>query len=186
MPDIERRLANYDALIVVRHPLERLLSAFRNKLEIRDERGSKYFQTRFGRKIIKRYRQNATEESLTRGHDVRFSEFVDFITNKEINETANEHWQSMYELCLPCNVNYNLVSKYETLSEDATEVLERIGAGFISFPSRPPNHGLTAQKLEHYYSALTLKQLGKLTNFYRLDLRLFDYSLEEVLGFSLA
>lgn len=50
---VERMLATYDKLIVVRHPLERLLSAYRNKLEAKHEKSSKYFQTRFGKKIIK-------------------------------------------------------------------------------------------------------------------------------------
>lgn len=44
----------------------------------------------------------------------------------------------------------------------------------------------TAKKLEKYYSMLTYKQLRKLVDLYKLDLRLFDYSLEDVLGFSLA
>jgi len=53
LPDIEKKLATYDKLIVVRHPLERLLSAYRNKLEPKHEKSAKYFQSRFGKKIIK-------------------------------------------------------------------------------------------------------------------------------------
>lgn len=69
---------------------------------------------------------NATQESLQNGDDVTFREFVEFITNDTENGTRNEHWKPIYELCQPCVVNYNLVSKYETLVEDATEVLERM------------------------------------------------------------
>ncbi|XP_053979705.1 carbohydrate sulfotransferase 11 isoform X1 [Hylaeus volcanicus] len=186
LPEIERMLATYDKLIVVRHPLERLLSAYRNKLEAKHEKSSKYFQTRFGKKIIKRCRRNATEESLKRGDDVTFREFVEFITDDSSNETRNEHWNPIYELCQPCLVNYNLVSKYESLVEDATEVLERMGVESVNFPAKPSNSEPTAKKLEKYYSTLTYKQLRKLANLYKHDLRLFDYSLEDVLGFSLA
>lgn len=185
IPEIERMLATYDKLIVVRHPLERLLSAYRNKLEAK-QKSSKYFQTRFGKKIIKRYRQNPTEESLKNGDDVTFQEFVEYVTDESSNETRNEHWKPIYELCQPCLVNYNLVSKYESLVEDATEVLERIGVDFVNFPAKPPNSEPTAKKLEKYYSTLTYKQLRKLVHLYKLDLRLFDYSLEDVVGFSLA
>ncbi|XP_050475922.1 carbohydrate sulfotransferase 11 isoform X2 [Bombus huntii] len=182
----ERMLATYDKLIVVRHPLERLLSAYRNKLEAKHEKSSRYFQTRFGKKIIRRYRQNATVESLRNGDDVTFREFVQFVTDDSSNETRNEHWKPIYELCHPCLVNYNLVSKYESLVEDATEVLERMGVESVNFPTKPVNSEPTAKKLEKYYSTLTYKQLRKLADLYKLDLRLFDYSLEDVLGFSLA
>lgn len=57
---------------------------------------------------------------------------------------------------------------------------------FYSFPTKPVNSEPTAKKLEKYYSTLTYKQLRKLADLYKLDLRLFDYSLEDVLGFSLA
>ncbi|XP_003489107.1 carbohydrate sulfotransferase 11 [Bombus impatiens] len=186
LSEIERMLATYDKLIVVRHPLERLLSAYRNKLEAKHEKSSRYFQTRFGKKIIRRYRQNATVESLRNGDDVTFREFVQFVTDDSSNETRNEHWKPIYELCHPCLVNYNLVSKYESLVEDATEVLERMGVESVNFPTKPVNSEPTAKKLEKYYSTLTYKQLRKLADLYKLDLRLFDYSLEDVLGFSLA
>lgn len=74
------------------------------------------------------FRENATREALEKGDDVTFGEFVDFITTVEnINGTQNEHWRPITELCHPCIVNYDLISKYETLVEDATEVLERMG-----------------------------------------------------------
>lgn len=55
-----------------------------------------------------------------------------------------------------------------------------------SFPARPASDEPTSRKLDKYYSSLSYKQLRKLADLYRLDLRLFDYSLEDVLGFSLA
>ncbi|XP_011685749.1 PREDICTED: carbohydrate sulfotransferase 11-like isoform X1 [Wasmannia auropunctata] len=187
LPEIQKKLATYDKLIVVRHPLERLLSAYRNKLETKHEKSAKYFQTRFGKKIVKRYRLNATEESLRNGDDVTFREFVDFVTDDNTeNGTRNEHWRPVYDLCQPCIVNYNLISKYESLVEDATEVLERIGVTSVNFPARPPSSEPTSRKLDRYYSTLSYKQLRKLADLYKLDLRLFDYSLEDVLGFSLA
>ncbi|KAG7189339.1 hypothetical protein KM043_016992 [Ampulex compressa] len=186
LPEIEKKLATYDKLIVVRHPMERLLSAYRNKFEAKHEKSSIYFQTRFGRKIIKKYRPNATEESLLHGDDVTFREFVEFVTDDSENKIRNEHWRPVNELCHPCTVNYNLVSKYESLVEDATEVLERMGVDSINFPARPTNSEPTSNKLEKYYSTLSYKQLRKLVDLYRLDLRLFDYSLEDVLGFSVA
>lgn len=187
LPEIERMLVTYDKLIVVRHPLERLLSAYRNKLEAKHEKSSRYFQTRFGKKIIRRYRRNATELSLKNGDDATFREFVEFITDDSANDTRNEHWKPIYELCQPCLVNYNLVSKYESLVEDATEVLERMGVDSVNFPAKPAGSSEpTVKKLDRYYSTLTYKQLRKLADLYKLDLRLFDYSLEDVLGFSLA
>lgn len=51
--EIQTKLDSHNKLIVVRHPLERLLSAYRNKFEAKHEKSSAYFQNRFGRKIIK-------------------------------------------------------------------------------------------------------------------------------------
>lgn len=50
--EIEDKLATYSKLIVVRHPFERLLSAYRNKFESKHN-SSAYFQDRFGKRIVK-------------------------------------------------------------------------------------------------------------------------------------
>jgi len=61
------RLRTYKKFMFVRQPFERLLSAFNSKLK-----RSKWWQLKFGTTIVRRLRPNATNESLTKGHDVTF------------------------------------------------------------------------------------------------------------------
>ncbi|KAJ8669626.1 hypothetical protein QAD02_000885 [Eretmocerus hayati] len=185
MTEIQEKLATYNKLIVVRHPFERLLSAFRNKFETKHEKSSTYFQSRYGTEIIEKYRPNATEKSLLRGDDVTFGEFVDFIVEDNRYGNPNEHWNSISRLCHPCLVNYNLISKYETLSEDAVEILKQIHKHSVQFPLGPRNSEPTAKIMDRYYLQLSLSQLRALAEIYRSDLYLFDYSIEQVLGYTI-
>ena len=74
----ERRQVVEDSLkiVFVRDPFERLVSTYQNKFQARY---SKYFHETFGRKIIQRYRKNATAQARKDGSDVTFSEFVRFV-----------------------------------------------------------------------------------------------------------
>lgn len=54
------------------------------------------------------------------------------------------------------------------------------------FPPRPQNSEPTSKILDRYYSALTLRQLRELAEVYRTDFYLFDYSFEQIIGFSIA
>ena len=57
--EIRYRLDHYLKFMFVRQPFERALSAYRDKVNP----GNKYFQEVYGRKIVRMYRLNATEES---------------------------------------------------------------------------------------------------------------------------
>jgi Sulfotransferase family len=74
--DIQNRLQTYFKFMFVRDPLDRLLSAYYDKFV---RINGTYFTERYGRRIITKYRRNATEESLAFGHDVRLDEFVKYL-----------------------------------------------------------------------------------------------------------
>ena len=67
----------------VRHPFERILSAYRNKLEhpFTDE-----FQLRYGRKIIQKFRPLASKESLQSGADVSVTEFIKYLIQTGVQQ----------------------------------------------------------------------------------------------------
>ncbi|XP_023937443.1 carbohydrate sulfotransferase 11 [Bicyclus anynana] len=179
-------LENYHKMIIVRNPFERLLSAYRNKLE-GDLPSAKYFQDRVGRRIIKAFRENPSNESLEYGHDVTFKEFALFLTNdsKELADIVNnEHWQPVTTLCHPCLIRYTLVGKYETLLDDSLLALHTINASHIQFPRLAHTSG-TSEKLRKYFSQLDLPLIRKLYKLYKYDYKIFNYDLDNIVGYDL-
>uniref|UniRef100_A0A1B6KWD5 Carbohydrate sulfotransferase n=1 Tax=Graphocephala atropunctata TaxID=36148 RepID=A0A1B6KWD5_9HEMI len=178
--EVLEMLQTHTKFIFVRHPFERLLSAYKNKFEQRYN-SSKYFQSRFGRKIVKTFRTNPSYRSLMNGDDVTFSEFVAYVTSK--NSVFNEHWMPIDKLCNPCLVKYDFIGKYETLNRDAQYILDHIGVGDISFPRiRPTN---TSNHLSKYISHLSYSSIISLYKIYYNDFKLFQYSLQSFLGYDL-
>ncbi|XP_028176311.1 carbohydrate sulfotransferase 11 [Ostrinia furnacalis] len=138
-PERDYMLDSYHKMIIVRNPFERLLSAYRNKLE-GDLPSARYFQDRVGRRIIKAFRENPSNESLELGHDVTFREFALFLTNKseELTDVANnEHWQPITSLCHPCLIKYTLVGKEICLVLDTFKTEWADGSSRHSARTRP-------------------------------------------------
>lgn len=148
------------------------------------------FQSRIGRLIVKNFRPHASNESLIRGHDVTFNEFVQYLLTPELsrsyqaNQSRNEHWESIAQLCHPCIFRYNVISKYESIVDDAALLLNRIDVRNVTFPMGQKTSG-TNEKLVKYYAGLPLHMLAKLKGLYESDFKLFDYGLEDILGIEL-
>ncbi|XP_057697650.1 carbohydrate sulfotransferase 14 [Corythoichthys intestinalis] len=169
---IRYRLRHYFKFMFVREPMERLLSAYRNKFgEIES------YQRKYGLEIVKRYRKNRGGKS-SRGDDVTFAEFVRYLLDED-TERMNEHWMPMYNLCQPCAVNYDFIGSYEHLERDAEFVLRSVGAPpHISFPPRQSWYKpVTAETLHYYLCSLPQKLLRELLPKYILDFSLFAYPL---------
>nr|XP_057930232.1 carbohydrate sulfotransferase 14 [Doryrhamphus excisus] len=171
--EIRYRLKHYFKFMFVREPMERLLSAYRNKFgEIES------YQKKYGVEIIKRYRKGRNNNSLITGDDVTFAEFVRYLLDEDV-ERMNEHWMPMYNLCQPCVLPYDFIGSYEHLESDAEFVLQRIGApSHVRFPERQSWYKpVTSETLHYYLCSLPQKLLRELLPKYILDFSLFTYPL---------
>ena len=66
----------YFNFIITRHPFERLVSAYRNKIE---NPFNPHFQRAYGSRMLKMSRPGLTEQQYKSGKGVTFKEFVDFV-----------------------------------------------------------------------------------------------------------
>ncbi|XP_072322054.1 carbohydrate sulfotransferase 11 [Eucyclogobius newberryi] len=174
--DINHRLKTYFKFVFVREPFERLVSAYRNKFTLKYNSS---FHKRFGTRIVRRYRKNATQEALVNGDDVQFREFVGYLVDPATRRDGplNEHWQTVHQLCHPCHIHYDLVGKYETLEEDANYVLRLVGMGnALRFPSYAKSTRTTDAMAAQFFSNISSQQQGALYQLYKLDFLMFNYT----------
>ncbi|XP_071462050.1 carbohydrate sulfotransferase 13 [Marmota flaviventris] len=174
--EVNRRLRAYLAVLFVREPFERLASAYRNKLA---RPYSATFQRRYGTRIVRRLRPGAQPEALTRGHDVRFAEFLAYLLDPRTrrDEPFNEHWERAHALCHPCRLRYDIVGKFETLAEDAAFVLGLVGAPDLRFPAPPRPRAVPARDLAaRLFQDISPFYQRRLFDLYKMDFLLFNYS----------
>ncbi|KAJ8401428.1 hypothetical protein AAFF_G00386590 [Aldrovandia affinis] len=176
IPEINHRLKSFLKFLFVREPFERLVSAYRNKFTLKYNSS---FHKRFGTKIVRRYRQNATREALLGGADVRFPEFAEYLADPATAREGplNEHWETVYSLCHPCHIRYDLVGKYETLERDSNYVLRLAGVGdSLRFPAYAKSARTTDQMAAQFFRNISAEQQVRLYQLYKLDFLMFNYS----------
>jgi len=167
--------------MVVRHPFERLLSAYRDKLEdlSRDiEARDGYYFTMYGKQIVAEYRDKAAT-NLTRVLEPTWREFVTYILNTPVTK-FDEHWMPMWMLCSPCIIRYDAISKMETFSEDTQFILQQAGLEeklSVEWKHRTGTGG-SSDTIVDYYSQLTQSEVAALFRKYQLDFELYDYNPE--------
>ncbi len=128
-------IKDYYKFVMYRHPLERLVSAYRSKVRRRPLSGIDDEQPHYNWLKKKIYKHTHPEEYKewfkgAGSHDVDIS-FRDFITywleNDHYRTQHDEHLMPIFDLCAPCNVRYDYYGHFETFEQDARVLVEQIG-----------------------------------------------------------
>lgn len=110
-----RVIENSTRVLTVRNPYSRIWSAYVDKFVLPNYWGY------MGKRLMKTIRKNASEKSLKYGHDVTFSEFVEYIL-----PLKDPHWAPASTLCDPCLFHPFYVAKQETFSSDMKYILRQL------------------------------------------------------------
>ena len=171
------RMKNYFKFMIVRNPLERLVSGYRNKIEPPLMDLSDKFPNYIKRWILKTYRPVDYRQWIDQGGNynisISFPEFAQYVIDTK-KEWLNPHFKPMINTCHPCRVRYDFYGNFKMYSQDVMLIVEKIRTK----PEYYPNHSLhrsgheTSTYLGVYYNQLTHAQKTELY-----------YSLEEELEF---
>lgn len=170
----EERLRYYYKFMAVRNPMERLVSAYRNKIirhgNIRDKSFSKLQQN-----IIREFR---SEKNKAKRTFPSFTEFVKyFIAHKS---SLDDHFQSSFDLCQPCMIKYDFYAHFEELNKDMDALLQtlKIPRDFYFNdikigPSLMPRNNSRRHITSYYYSQLSAELKNKLENELAIDTAMY-------------
>lgn len=174
---------NYTKFMFVRHPFNRLVSAYKNKADITRHSDVLYIE-------IKAYFQhNLTREQL-KNFIPSFQEFVDFALHYD-----DKHWRSFQYFCNPCHVNFDYILRLETFERDSKILMKDIFPEAGPVPHANPTQndtntfqGIVKPKVLEMLAQLSKETLDKLYEKYAFDLEFYGYSfnretLEAACGF---
>uniref|UniRef100_A0A182FBM1 Carbohydrate sulfotransferase n=1 Tax=Anopheles albimanus TaxID=7167 RepID=A0A182FBM1_ANOAL len=162
------------SFIIVRHPFERLISAFEDRLvSMRNP-----YYSRISRSIYKRYHPGGSGA-------ISFRDFVQYIIDdvayNNSTLTLDIHWCPINNLCTPCLARYDLIIKLETYARDMEVLIKHTGLQGKIKPVHI-NHArkeATESLIQKYFSQITDKQMDALYSIYEIDFMLFGYSAEK-------
>lgn len=185
----------YSRFILVRHPFERLASAYHDKMmklpnvrlwpephydEIRKIICVKYFQFK-NVSITSPLKANYCLEYIP-PFEMFIRYILDDIQRGEGIFAMDIHWKPFSSLCQVCKFRYNVIGKYETFDQDIKQVMSRLNMSNWILKNRDHESGDTKWRYQHMYSTLSDNMICELRDLYEFDLNLFDYQLENYIS----
>ncbi|KAF2366047.1 Sulfotransferase [Trinorchestia longiramus] len=134
--EIMTRLRTYKSFMFSRDPLERILSAYRDKFEGKTDDSLQFIRIH-AKHMLHQLKRNSTFLKTSNVSSLRFQDMMDFIVRNP-PQSNQEHWKPAYHLCHPCTLNYTYLGRFDDLYRDSTQILSRIaGKENIQFPKYP-------------------------------------------------
>ena len=176
--DILHMLKKYFLLMVVRHPLDRLISGYRDKLA----GNNTVFEKGLGKRVLRRFRPQASQDVIKQGWDVTFREFIQYITT---SRTLDSHFAGYQSQCFPCLIQYNYIAKLETQHVDAPYIINNYLSGYGADDTsnlHSNRGGASRWKALPEYDGLSVDELDTLATMYTLDMHMFGYHVQKYNG----
>ena len=109
-------LDGYTKFFIVRHPFDRLVSAYTDKVGPQSSGNGGYDM--FSRLVLHINHPNASEADLDRMSKPSFKEFIHaLVTSRDL--LINNHWEAYaLKYCDPCHIDYDHIMRIETMSFD--------------------------------------------------------------------
>ena len=171
--ELKERLNNFTQIIIVRHPLIRLISAYNDKLQSK----TPGYNPGNARLVV----ESVQGISLPEGAkpDVKFIEFMQFLTDDRfaaIND--NTHWKPIFETNQPCDCYFDFIGHMETLNEDVEYLFEILQINdIVSLPHKNSSKNANLSMLREYYMPLPDELFQKVVRKYENDFKVFGYRL---------
>ena len=169
-------IQSYYKFIFVRNPFDRLLSAYRDKIQcgVREENcGQQQKHKKHGTAILKIFRQNVSASLLESGKSVTFQEFLRYVT-ENIKGRRDWHWTSYVKQYDLCALEFDFIGKVETLNADVNYVLSKLLPGKNNELYFPHSNNRGAKK-HNYYESIDKKIIEKITKVFGNDFEAFNY-----------
>lgn len=185
--------------MIVRHPFERIVSAYRDKLEnlnIGREHGAQHFYEKYGKKIVQKYRKGPQNNTIhatyleqntnlpaPRGVEPTFEEFVKYLIDTDLVHYADDHWIPYYLYCTPCYLDYEVIAKFETLDRDQRYLIQKLELENKVNPKwkHLTKGKKTADVVKEYMATISKSDILKLSRKYIVDFEMYNYSFDKYL-----
>merc|ERR1711892_626085 len=177
--------------LVVRHPFERVMSAYIDKIEDykRDlkYRGG-YYYAMYGADIVGRYRHQYREKfpdhPLFQRKEPSFPEFVSYLLETPITK-YDEHWRPIFLLCPPCHFKFDVIVKMDTFNRDTQFILNQRDLKDISLHKKNSAKSKKENDLsKRLFSQISKKMVKALKEKFRIDFEMFEYDSGEFVRYA--
>ena len=85
------------------------------------------------------------------------------------------HWRPMVDLCLPCNIDYQIVGHFETLEDDVNFLMRKVNDDSLTKYKKLTGPMTTPERLKQSMDQLSPTVLNGLFHLYEDDFKLFGY-----------
>jgi len=152
---------------MVRHPFERLVSAYQDKLV--DGADPSYFRVK--KHIMEKY------------GEVTFPNFIRMILYKSRTKCESmstcrldKHWKPFISRCAYCDIPYRVIAKAETFEEDQQYIGQLAGVQLEHVETHHSSGGSTRDLAKRYFQQLDRRTVDRLYALYQVDFEMFGYS----------
>lgn len=178
--DLKKYLnGSYFKFILVRHPMSRLLSAYKDKFY------DSVFLPKTSQYILRNYRNKSSgwdgfnpNKDYVRSNPVTWQEFTDFVA-AEYPNGSDRHWKTVQELCSPCLIHYDAILKLETIEDDMEVISKHLGGNRVQIPTENMSKGMKGKTFRSFFEELSSDVINGLKKVYADDMTAFGYTFDD-------